>query len=207
MRAKRAACAAPGAGAQGTVIGNNLQYSYKPSLVGMARQFELRDGGLWWQSGGKSGLWAYDRIAAIQLSYRPVSMQSRRFRADIVYADGGGVRLYSTTWQSVALMAPQNDSYRAFIEELHRRLAAANSNAVLLGGINPTIYLVCQCLAALVGIAMAGLIVRGVMIGQFAGLIFLAGFAAIFAWQIGGFLRRNKPRYYQPDDLPKELLP
>lgn len=191
----------------GAVIENNLKYAYKPSLVGMARQFELRDEGLWSQVSGRADIWPYDRIAVLNLSYRPVSMQSRRFRADIVHANGRHVRLYSTTWQTVALMAPQNDSYRAFILELHRRLGEAKAPVTLLGGINPTVYLIGQCLAALVGIAMLGLIVRGAMVGEFVGLLFLLGFAAIFAWQIGGFLRRNRPQFYTLDHLPKDLLP
>jgi hypothetical protein len=37
--------------------------------------------------------------------------------------------------------------------------------------------------------------------------LFLVGFAALFAWQIGGFVNRNRPRAYTFDDLPKALLP
>ena len=37
--------------------------------------------------------------------------------------------------------------------------------------------------------------------------MFLIGFAALFSWQIGGFIRRNRPQAYTFDDLPKELLP
>ena len=58
-------------------------YAYKASLIGAAHQFELTDEGLSWQAGSRSGVWPYAGIAAIRLSYRPVSMQSRRFRADI----------------------------------------------------------------------------------------------------------------------------
>jgi hypothetical protein len=37
--------------------------------------------------------------------------------------------------------------------------------------------------------------------------LFIAGFAALFAWQVGGFIRRNRPRIYTFDHLPKALLP
>ena len=40
---------------------------------------------------------------------------------------------------------------------------------------------------------MAGLLVRAIFIGEFAGALFLVGFAALFAWQVGGFVRRNRP--------------
>jgi hypothetical protein len=54
---------------------------------------------------------------------------------------------------------------------------------------------------------MAGLFIRAIATGEWAGALFLVGFAALFAWQIGGFVRRNRPRAYTFDDLPKTLLP
>jgi hypothetical protein len=60
---------------------------------------------------------------------------------------------------------------------------------------------------ALVAIAMAGLFIRAVTTGEWAGVSFLAGFVALFAWQIGGFVARNRPRTYTFDDLPAALLP
>jgi hypothetical protein len=97
-------------------------YAFKASLIGAAQQFELTDDGLVWRIGPKSGLWPYATIAKLRLSYRPVSMQSQRFRADLEDVSGARLRILSTTWQTVALMAPQNDAYRAFILELHRRM-------------------------------------------------------------------------------------
>src|SRR5665811_544261 len=113
------------------------RYAYKASLIGAAHQFELTDDGLAWQAGSKSGVWPYLDIAAIRLSYRPVSMQSRRFRADIESASGQRIVILSTSWQTVALMAPQDRDYRAFITQLHRRMEEAGSHAALIGGVRP----------------------------------------------------------------------
>ncbi|MBN8981920.1 MAG: hypothetical protein J0I29_11690 [Rhizobiales bacterium] len=187
--------------------GDGTQYIFKPTLVGGARQFSLTDRGLEWQASGKSGVWPLDKIAAIRLSYRPVSMQSKRFRADIEDSRGERVTLYSTTWHTVALMARQDGGYRAFIVELHRRLNAIGSTAYLIAGINPTIYIAALCVMALLATAMAGLLVRAVWTGEFGGAIFLIGFAALFAWQIGGFMKRNRPRTYTFDELPMDVLP
>ncbi len=195
-----------GASESGT-DGDGTHYVFKPSLVGSAWQFDLTDQGLSWQVKGKHGLWPLDKIAAIRLSYRPVSMQSRRFRADIEDTRGERVSVYSTTWHTVALMSPQDDGYRAFILELHRRLAAINSKAVLVVGINPAIYWAELVMTALVGAAMLGLMIRAMMMGQYGGVLFLAGFAALFGWQIGGFMRRNQPRGYTFEALPKDVLP
>jgi hypothetical protein len=183
------------------------RYAYKASLIGSAHQFELTDQGLSWQVGGKSGVWPYADIAAIRLSYRPVSMQSRRFRADIESATAQRIAVLSTSWQTVALMAPQDADYRVFITQLHARMRQAGSKAVLIGGIGPKTYAAGIVLLALVAIAIAGLLVRAIATGEWAGGLFLVGFAALFTWQIGGFVKRNRPRSYSFDDLPKELLP
>src|SRR6202012_3049013 len=98
--------------------------------------------GLKWRMAGKSGVWPYASISSIGLSYRPVSMQSRRFRADIEAEDGGRLVLVSTTWQTAALMAPQDRDYRTLIVELHRRMAATGSTAKLAGGLKPRLYTV-----------------------------------------------------------------
>ena len=183
------------------------RYAYKASLIGGAHRFELTDHGLSWHVGGKSGVWAYADITAIRLSYRPVSMQSRRFRADIESVGGQRIVLLSTSWQTASLMAPQDNDYRIFVTELHARMASAGSNAVLMGGIGPTAYAAGLVLLALVGIAIAGLLIRAIGTGEWAGALFLVGFAALFAWQIGGFMRRNRPQAYSFDDLPAALLP
>ncbi|MBA2398719.1 MAG: hypothetical protein H0V72_08460 [Bradyrhizobium sp.] len=183
------------------------RYDYRASLIGSAHQFELTDAGLSWKIGGRSGVWPYADIASIRLTFRPMSMQSRRFRADIKSREGRRISILSTTWQTVTLMAPQDHGYRAFIAELHRRLAAAGSKAALIGGIAPATYAAALAMVTLLGIAMAGLLVRAFATGEWYGALFLVGFVALFTWQIGGFIRRNRPRTYDFDHLPDALLP
>jgi hypothetical protein len=183
------------------------RYAYKASLIGSAHQFELTDAGLSWRIAGRAGVWAYAEIAEIRLSYRPVSMQSRRFRADITKAGGGRIAVLSTTWQTAALMAPQDHGYRAFMVALHRRLRDAGSNTALIGGIGTKTYAAALVLLTLLAIAMAGLLLRALTIGEWWGALFLVGFAALFTWQIGGFVKRNRPRSYGFDGLPAALLP
>ena len=40
-----------------------------------------------------------------------------------------------------------------------------------------------------------------------AGVLFIIGFAALFAWHVGGFVRRNQPQSYSFDRVPRSLLP
>jgi hypothetical protein len=182
-------------------------YIYKASLIGSAHRFELTDDGLSWHVAGRSGVWPYGDIAAVRLSFRPVSMQPRRFRADIDRAGGGRIVLLSTTWTTVTLMAPQDRDYRAFITQLHRRLKEAGSRAELVGGLRPALHHAAVAMLALVAVAIGGLLIRALSTGEWAGALFLVGFAALFWWQIGGFVTRNRPQRYTFDALPKQLLP
>ena len=183
------------------------RYACKASLIGSAHQFELTEQGLAWQVGARSGVWPYADIAVFRLSYRPVSMQSRRFRADIERKDGQRIAILSTSWQTVALMAPQDREYRVFITELHARMQRAGSSATLIGGIKSGLYVAGVAMLALVAISITGLLARALATGEFGGALFLVCFAALFGWQIGGFIRRNRPQSYTFDALPKGLLP
>ena len=184
-----------------------ISYAYKASLVSSAQQFELTDAGLSWRIGRRSDVWPYADIASIRLSYRPMSMQARRFRADIERAGGGRIAILSTTWQTISLMTPQDQGYRAFITELHRRMRVAGSRASLTGGIGTTSYAIAVAMLVLLAIAMVGLLVRALATSEFIGALFLVGISIWFAWTIGGFIKRNRPRRYSFDALPETLLP
>jgi hypothetical protein len=183
------------------------RYAYKASLIGAAHRFELTEQGFGWRLGGREGVWPYTDIARVRLSYRPVSMQQHRFRADIRHTSGARLSLLSTSWQTAALMAPQDRDYRAFIIELHRRMGEAESNAELFGGLGRKTYVAALALVAMVGVMMLALLVRALAVGEWAGVLFLIGFAALFGWQVGGFIRRNRPLAYRFDQIPEALLP
>ncbi len=186
------------------VPSQKTHYAYKASLAGQAHRFELQDDGLMWSMFGGSGVWLYNTIAVIALSYRPNAMQPHRFRADIKNTDGKRIKIYSTSWQTAALMLRQDLAYRSFITELHSRITPAT---VLTGGVSRAAYVGGICIVAFVLASLTGLAIRGIVIGQFAGVLFLIGFGALFTWKVGGFFRRNRPRTYAADNLPEELLP
>ncbi|MCK1452613.1 MULTISPECIES: hypothetical protein [Bradyrhizobium] len=191
----------------GAEMAAGASYAYKASLIGSAHRFELTEEGLSWHIGSRSGLWRYGEISAIRLSFRPVSMQQHRFRADVSHASGGRIAILSTSWQTAALMAPQDNGFRNFIVALHARMAQAGSRAELTAGLGRRTYATILAFLAVLAVAMTGLLVRALAIGEFAGALFIIGFAALFAWQIGGFVRRNQPRSYSFDRLPRALLP
>jgi len=184
-----------------------MSYAFRASLIGTAHRFELTEAGLSWRLAGRSGTWPYADISAVRLSFRPVWMQPHRFRADISHKSGARLSIVSTSWQTAALMATQDNGYRDFIVALHQRMAAGGSTAELTGGLGRITYAAAVSLVTAVGLMLLGLFIRAIVIGEYAGALFFIGFAALFGWQIGGFVRRNRPATYSFDRLPPDLLP
>ena len=183
------------------------RYAFKPSAAGSPLMLELTGQGLSYSSGFRSDQWSYADIACIRLSYRPVSMLSHRFRADIWHRNGKRLRVISATWAGIVALTPQNDSYRAFIEELHRRLVAEGRDVQCLSGMPKiTFVLACAVFAAVMA-ALASLLVRALVTGEFVASLFMMGFGLWFGWHTGGWLKRNTPRTYTPDSVPPQMLP
>jgi hypothetical protein len=51
------------------------------------------------------------------------------------------------------------------------------------------------------------LIARALQIGASGGAAFVGAFLALYLWQVGNFLRRNRPGEYCYGALPKEVMP
>lgn len=191
-----------------------LRYVYKPSVAGSPLAFELNSQGLSYSSGFRTDSWRYGDIAEICLTYRPVSMLGHRFRADLRHKNGRKLRIVSATWAGIVALTPQNESYRAFIEELHRRLAAERSSVVCLAGLPQIVFALACAIFATLMLAILGLAVRALAGGTLDGLqqqlvavLFLFGFAGWSTWYTGGWLKRNKPQRYDPANVPRQLLP
>jgi hypothetical protein len=184
-----------------------VRYAFKPSIAGSPLTLELSGQGLSFTSGFRADVWRVADIAQIRLSYRPVSMLAHRFRADVRHRNGRKIRIVSASWAGIVALKPQNDGYRAFIEELHRRIAAERSDVVCLAGLHPVAFAMAAAIFAAVMIALAGLLVRALVTGDFVAALFLVGFGLWSGWSTGGWLMRNKPQRYPPDSVPPQLLP
>ena len=110
-------------------------YAFKPSLIGAMCQFTLKPDALEWQIGRRSGRVRYDRVRAVRLSYRPVTMQSQRFITEIWSADNPKIQIVSVSWRSIMEQERLDKAYSAFVTELHRRLAAAGAAAKFSTGL------------------------------------------------------------------------
>jgi hypothetical protein len=195
--------ASPSAAGQEEVVA----YVYKPSLMGAAWELSLEPDALAWRTGGHQGRIPYDRITRVRLSFRPVTMQSRRFVTEIWWAGGPRLVIASTSWRSLVEQEAQDRPYGAFVRALHRRLAAAGTTAAFETGSPAALYWPGLAMFAGVAVALAALTVRALQIEAYAGAALVGGFLALFLWQSGMYFRRNRPGRYHPDAVPKELVP
>jgi hypothetical protein len=160
-----------------------------------------------WRVGGRTGHARYEDIRRLRLSFRPATLQSQRFLAEI-WPDGGPkLQVASTSWRSMVEVERLDAAYAAFLAELHRRMNAVGARTSFETGSPPLIYWPGLALFALVSLALAALIVQGLHAGATSGTVFVAIFLGAFLWQAGTFFRRNRPGNYAPDAIPAAVIP
>src|SRR5262245_4665400 len=181
-------------------------YSHKPSLMGGAWEFRLRDDALDWRVAFREGRIPYRSIRRVRLSFRPVTMQTRRFITEIWSSDGPKLTIASTSWRSLFEQEAKDAAYGTFIRELHHRFAAAGPAAIFERGSPPVLYWPGLVVCAAAALALVALTVRALQTQALAAAAFMGGFCALFLWQSGTFFSRNRPGRYRPDALPDDLV-
>jgi hypothetical protein len=184
-----------------------LSYAYKPALHGAIWHFHLASDALEWEAGARGGRVRYAEIRRLRLSFRPASMQTRRFLAEIWPVRGEKLQVASTSWRSMVDLERQDAAYAAFVLELHRRLAAVQVDAAFESGAPALRYWPGVVMFASVVLALSALTVHALAAGQWRAVALIAAVLALFLWQGGTFVVRNRPGRYRPDAPPRRLLP
>jgi len=182
-------------------------YSFRPSLLGAPWTFRLTPTALSFEAGRKSGRVAYGDINRLRLSFRPISMQTQRFQTEIWAAGAPKLVLISSSWKSMVEQERLDQSYAAFVADLHRRIAAAGSAVRFEQGSNPIRYWPGLAVFTAMSLEMAFLIMRALQSDAPAGAAFIAAFLGLFLWHGGNYFRRNRPGVYAPEALPELLMP
>ena len=185
----------------------NPAYAFKASLAGGMRRFTLKPDALHWQVGNRGGSARYDRIRAVRLSYRPVTIQSHRFVAEIWPVGQSKIQIVSVSWRSMMEQQRLDAAYAAFLAELHRRIATARGNAQFSAGLPLVIYWIGVTVFSAVLLATAALVVRAAQTAQWTATVFVALFLAVFTYQIGQYFYRNQPRRYPSGQIPAAVMP
>lgn len=185
----------------------DIEYVYKATLMGGVWMLRLAPDALHWAIGGMSGRVPYANIRQIRLAFRPVTMQSYRFLAEIWSEGNPKIPIASASWKSLMEQERQDEAYSRFITALHQRIAAAHGTPRLQAGAIPFLYWPGFVIFAGICVAMVGLIARAIQQGETAATLFLLGFFFFLLWQLGMFFKRNRPRRYTLDAIPADVLP
>jgi hypothetical protein len=181
-------------------------YAFKAAMVGGASEFRLQPDAIEMNRGGRIVRFAYRDIRRVRLAYRPVTMQSYRFVTEI-WGNGPKMAIASCSSRSIVEQTRQDAEYNAFIAELHRRIAAAGALVKFQTGSPVLLYW--AGVAAISGLCVASAVMafRTLQIDSWQTAAVFGGMLVVFLWQAGGFLRRNMPGRYTPDQLPRLVLP
>jgi hypothetical protein len=187
--------------------GGDIGYAFKSSLMGAPFEFRLTSDALEWSKGRHSGRTPYREIRRIRLGYRPMTMQNYRFLAEVWTADGPKLQIASTSWKSLVEHERFDAGYRAFVMELCRRVGVAGGQTRFETGSPVILYWLGVVIFLGASLALAGLAVRALQVQAWGGAAFIAAFLAVFLWQAGTFLHRNRPGAFRPDAVPPQVLP
>jgi hypothetical protein len=186
---------------------SEVAYSFQPSVLGAGRRFRLSDRAIIWDAGRRSGQVAFNRVTRVRMSYRPATLQAHRFITEIWSSETPKLTIASSSWKSMVELVDRGDDYRAFVVELHRRLAAAGSQARFESGIHPLVYWIGCAVFVASTVGFAALATRAAMAGARVGALLIVAFLLAFLWQVGNIFHRNRPGSYRPDALPPLVLP
>ncbi len=186
---------------------SEIEYSYKPSLMGGMWTFRLAPEGLQWSIGSVSGQVAYQDIRRIRMSFRPATMQSYRFLTEIWSDRSPKLPIVSSSWKSFMEQERLDDAYSRFVIALHEKIAAAHGAPRLQAGAIAFLYWPGVAIFGAICLATVALLFRALMEGETATTLLLAAFFAFLVWQLGRFFQRNLPRHYTLDAIPRALLP
>src|SRR5947209_18099707 len=184
-----------------------VTYGYKPSLVGSPFEFRLTPNALEWRRGRSAGRTPYGRIRRIRLGFRPMTMQSYRFLADVWIADGPKLQIASTSWKSLIEHERFDAGYRTLVTELCRRVGVAGAQTLFQSGSPVVLYWLGLLVFVGASLALAALTVRALQVAAWSGAAFIAAFLGFFLWQAGAFFHRNRPGVFPPNAVPEAVLP
>ena len=185
----------------------NATYAYRPSVLGATWTFVLEPDALAYEAGRKAGRIPYRNVRRVRMSFRPMSIQTVRFRTELWAEGAPKVELVSTSWKSMVEHQRLDPQYRAFIVELHKRIAQAGGAVRFDQGVAAPVYWLGVAIFVLASLAMAAMVARAMQAKAWGAAAFIGTFLAFFLWQAGNYFHRNRPRRYSADALPADLMP
>ena len=183
-------------------------YRFRSNAFVGERTYTLTDDALVIEEEGKPRDGAfYDGISEVRLAFTPTRAATNRYRAQIIFKEGGMAELFNTHFAGVLNFPEKNAEYNAFLAELHRRLAAKGKNVRYMRGNSQAAYfgnwLLTIFIFAMLALAFVLLMTLGLVWIAVVKLLIILCFIPVLI----RYMQRAKPGSYDPLDIPKDVLP
>jgi hypothetical protein len=184
---------------------NDPVYRYRAGLMGGELALRLSEA-LVWSAGSREGRIPYAEIKRVRLAFRPTNIMTKRCVAEIWPRAGMRLSVASSAMRSLLDAQDHGPAFRAFVLELVRRIGAAGDCRFEAGFPAwrwwPMAVLTVAFLGGAALFALKALVGGELMIG-----LATIGVGAVFGWQVGNMVVRNRPRTFAPDAVPSDVLP
>jgi hypothetical protein len=148
----------------------------------------------------------FEEISQVRLRYSPTRSQWDRFECVLTVPARGEFKIGSQFYKGVMAFENRAGEYGAFVRELCRRLAERAPGTRFVSG-RPKWALLAESafLLSMVALLVVVLVAIGGVLGAFP--LMRLGLAAVSLPLLWLYYRRNRPRTFDPRDVPAELLP
>jgi hypothetical protein len=187
---------------------STMRYPTRNDAFSKARTWAIEDAFLRWdEEGGASGGMPLSDIAAIQLEYAPTRPEPNRYRCRVVLKSGKTLEFFNRTYRGVYDFADTSVEYVRFVEALHAALRAQGPGCKFTAGTSEGRYMANVGCLAFVALLLGVVAIALLMTGLFLIVIIKMVLIVLYGPVALRWLRRNKPRQYAPEAIPKEVLP
>jgi hypothetical protein len=146
-------------------------------------------------------------IARVRLGFRPSNFGNQRFVTEIWPRNGPRLEIASASTRSIVGMEDHGQAYGDFVRELHRRIAAARSECRFEAGFAAWRWWPMAAIAVATALAFGFIAIRTLASGDVGASVLVLSLIGLLAWQMAPLILRNRPRNYDPQNIPKEVLP
>lgn len=146
------------------------------------------------------------KITTVRLSYEPTRMQTGRYRCRIYGPLGLAAMIQNESYMGFTSFESRSDTYNSLVRLLIPRIASLNPQCIFKSGTSHLSWWGQALMIAIVfGLLLILLIVLYSAIGPLA--IIKLVIIAFFIPPLARWFMKNKPRTFDPSDIPKSLLP
>lgn len=182
-------------------------YSFRPRLVGGEFTFRLTDDAIEWEAGSRKKRIPFRQISHLRLSYRPGNVAFRRFLTEIWSRENGKLSIASVSAQGPFNYEDRGEDYSSFVVELVRRLGEAQPGFRFDAGMSAWRWWFAMAFATATLAAVLYVVLQGFKQQGNNLAILMIVFGALFVWQMGTMLLRNRPRSCEGEVVPQAVLP